>query len=409
MKSVIIATDQLFNDDKLTAYDKIILICIYLCTFSIILSIVLAQLFALVLIVLAVIHFVRNPKRENTPFDLPLLVFVLFRIFSVVFSTNLSTSARTLLTEIPYYAIFYAVSQWRTILKVRFIHSVLWMFIGAAIIGSCYGTIAALLGVTERAASLTSGYYTFGSYLATTLTMTLMLGRSRMFERKRWVWYGLIIIMAIGLLLTLNRIHWGIMIIAFIVVGLTQERKLLGIMIIFFFIALLLSPSISRRLTQTIHFTENLSDRDVLWQGASMIWFNHPVLGYGPGTFSEIFPLQGALKDKKVGGWHNDYLQVFVESGMLGLISMLWLLATIYKQLVIYLCMHKKDEHKKKLVLSMIAGITVILISSLTGSAFLDVLIRMMFGFLLALLAILLQNKENDALTTVEKNSIIKS
>jgi len=79
------------------------------------------------------------------------------------------------------------------------------------------------------------------------------------------------------------------MIILLIGTGIIQERKLLIAMIFLFGFMLLFSPSISRRLDQIIHFSENLSDRDILWKGASMVWFHHPILGYGPGTFTEVF------------------------------------------------------------------------------------------------------------------------
>jgi O-antigen ligase len=299
-----------------------------------------------------------------------------------------------LYTEIPYYALFYAITQENNILSERHIQSLLGIFIVTAIIGSCYGTVTVLLGLKERAESFTSGYYNFGSYLTASLTMVLILGRSTMFNRKRWVWYGLVLIMSVGLLLTLNRIHICIMILAFIIVGLVQERKLLLIMAVVIAVAILISPSIRQRLDQTIHFTEHLSDRDVIWKGASQIWSNHPYFGYGPHTFSKIFPFPNELQDKKINGWHNDYLQVYIESGVLCLLAMLWLIVNIYRQVFIYLRKYKNDRQKREIVISVMAGITTILLSSLTGSAFLDVLIRMMFGFLLAFLALLLRNKK---------------
>jgi O-antigen ligase len=406
MKSPFYIVRDYFKSVQLTTYDKLLILCFHLCALFIILSIALAQLFSYVIIILAMIQFIQNPRREKTPFDIPFLLFIVVRISSVFFSVDILISLRTLHTEIPYYVLFYAVSQHRALMQERLVQSLLWMFIFGAVIGSCYGIMSVLLGLQERAASFTSGYYTFGSFLTTILAIILILGRSKMFDTKRWIWYGLIIVIATGLILTLNRIHWGIMIILLIGTGIIQERKLLITMIFLFGFMLLFSPSISRRLDQAIHFSENLSDRDILWKGASMVWFNHPILGYGPGTFAEVFPIHNDLKDAKVGGWHNDYIQVSIESGLLGLMSFIWLIYTIYSQVFIKLRRMKGDEGKKRILLALLVGMSTIFISSMTGSGFLDMLIRMMFVFLLAMIALLMQT-EKDIIDNAHENAIV--
>ena len=395
-----------FNSIQLTTYDKILILCFHLFALFIILSIVLAQLFSYVIIILAIIQFIQNPKREKTPFDIPFLLFIVVRIASVFFSVDIVISLRTLHTEIPYYVLFYAASQQRALMRERLVKSLLWMFVLGAVIGSCYGIMSVLLGQIGRAESLTSGYYTFGSFLSVILTIVIIMGKSKMFDTKRWIWYGLIIVIATGLILTLNRIHWGIMIILLIGIGIIQERKLLITMIFLFGMLLLFSPSVSRRLDQIIHVSENLSDRDILWKGASMVWLNHPILGYGPGTFAEVFPIHNDLKDAKVGGWHNDYIQVSIESGILGLMSFVWLIYTIYSQVFIKLQRMKGNKEKKRILLALVAGMSTIFISSMTGSGFLDMLIRMMFVFLLAMTARLMQTEE-DVADTAHENAMV--
>jgi len=406
MKSHFYIVSDYIKSVHLTTYDKLLIVCFHLCALFVILSIVLAQLLSYVIIILATIQFMQNPRREKTPFDIPFLLFIVVRISSVLFSVDLAISLRTLHTEIPYYVLFYAVSQKRVFMQERYVRSLLGMFILGAVIGSCYGIMSFLLGQQVRATSLTSGYYTFGSFLTTILAIILILGRSKMFDMKRWIWYSLIIVIVTGIILTLNRIHWGIMILLLLGTGIIQERKLLITMIFLFGFMLLFSPSISRRLDQIIHFSENLSDRDILWKGASMVWFNHPMLGYGPGTFAEVFPIHNDLKDTKIGGWHNDYIQVTIESGLLGLMSFVWFIYTIYSQVFIKLRRMKGDEEKKRMLIALLVGMSTIFISSMTGSGFLDMLIRMMFVFLLAMTALLMQTKKYST-DNVHKNAII--
>ena len=395
MENPLLFVKEFIQDKSVDWLDKAILACIHLCAFSIILSIVLAQLFAALIILLGVIDFIRNPNRTKTPFDIPLLLFIFVRILSIIFSTDVAASIRILHTEIPFYAIFYAVSQKRNIIQGKYIQSILYMFIAAAIIGTFYGAISFLLGSIGRAASLTSGYYTFGTYLTASFAITLLLGKSNIFEKKRVLWYILTGIMTVGILLTMNRIHWGIMAAVVIITGILQERRLFAGMIIIFLILLISFPTVRHRLDQTIHFTEHLSDRDVIWKGASMIWLNHPVLGYGPNTFAEVFPIKNEFNDSKIGGWHNDYLQVFIESGILGLITMMWLIITLFVKTYIFLKNNTGEKHLRKLTIALIASITTILVSSLTGSAFSDLLIRMMFVLMMALLIVPLQYKKS--------------
>ena len=389
-----------FVDDKRLSYlDKAVIACIYLCAFTIILSIALAQMFAILLIVFSLIQLIwcqQRYKISKTPFNVPLLAFIMIRIISVLLSSNISLSLRILYTEVPYYAIFFAITRREELIQRRYIISILWIFIIAAVIASCYGITTVLFGLKERATSLVSGYYTLGSYLTAMISILLVAGRSKLFEKKRWLWYSIIIILAAGILLTLNRIHWGITILVFLIVGLIQERKLLVLATIGFIIVMFISPRVGQRLKETINFTTNLSGRDVIWKGASMIWYDHSVIGYGPGTFLEVFPITSQLEDVHVGGWHNDYLQVFIESGALGLLALLWLIVTVYKRVLKYLRLQQADVLDRKLIVALTFGISTIFLSSLTGSAFLDILILMTMTYYLAFLSILMQTNSRD-------------
>ena len=60
-----------------------------------------------------------------------------------------------------------------------------------------------------------------------------------------------------------------------------------------------------------------------------MLITRHPLVGFGPRTFTEIFPLFQEMPVKGVGSWHNDFLQIYMESGLVGLIALLWLITVI--------------------------------------------------------------------------------
>lgn len=65
-------------------------------------------------------------------------------------------------------------------------------------------------------------------------------------------------------------------------------------------------------------------DRDVL-----LMALKHPVLGWGQGTFAEVYPrFRSFYTDLRVNAAHNDYLQLLSETGIAGFAIMVWFLVT---------------------------------------------------------------------------------
>jgi O-antigen ligase len=60
-------------------------------------------------------------------------------------------------------------------------------------------------------------------------------------------------------------------------------------------------------------------DRYVLWSAGLDLLARLPLLGYGPGSYWEILPNEAlsALMYHPPSSWHNDFLQIFLESGWL--------------------------------------------------------------------------------------------
>jgi O-antigen ligase len=63
-------------------------------------------------------------------------------------------------------------------------------------------------------------------------------------------------------------------------------------------------------------------DRDILRMSS-----HHPLLGWGQGTFAEVYPeFRSFYTDSVVNAAHNDFLQVLAETGIAGFGIMLWFL-----------------------------------------------------------------------------------
>jgi O-antigen ligase len=133
------------------------------------------------------------------------------------------------------------------------------------------------------------------------------------------------------------------------------------------------------------------SDRDIIYKGAKEIMFKHPFLGYGPRTFKEVFPFPDQFADKGVGGWHNDILQIYFESGLLGLISFIALL-----YFIIY-CIVKMLRRKIKAEISgilygILFSICGFILSSMTAGFITSVVISIVFVFIVSILSSIAHN-----------------
>jgi O-antigen ligase len=200
------------------------------------------------------------------------------------------------------------------------------------------------------------------------------------------VWAGVCVLLSAGILLTYNRVHWVTLLYSVVVVGVVRERKALLAAVILGTISVLFIPSVQERFLQLVHLSSHLSDRDVLWKGALMRAGEHVVFGFGPRSFPDIFPLFGELQDKGIGGWHNDYLQVYMESGMIGLVAYLWLFAAVAYHGVRALKKEGQTPEARNLIAGMLLAISVFFIA---GGVF-DTVVSLLFWTLLAILAVLI-------------------
>src|SRR5262249_38740080 len=82
------------------------------------------------------------------------------------------------------------------------------------------------------------------------------------------------------------------------------------------------------------HHFASLQDgmRLAIIQDSLLMFLHKPVLGWGLGTFTTVYPqFRSFYTDLFVNAAHNDYLQILVETGILGFISFSWFLMVVYR------------------------------------------------------------------------------
>lgn len=364
-------------------------ILVLLLAAAIILSTVLAQMFAILLIVLWILPApgATRPATTRAAFDLPLLACVIARVLSIVLSQYPETSLRALRTEIPFYALYFALSSRLDLRRPNLLRNILWSLLVAGTLASLVGTVKVLTGLEHRATSTTSGYVTLGMYLTAVFGLILPLGGRRDLFPNRWSWGAAALVLLVGIVFTFNRIHWGVALIALLLIGSMREWKLLAAGAILLLMALVLVPAVSSRFRELVFFVGNMSGRDVIWRGAWLIGGGHPLFGYGVGTFKQIFPLFDQVPDKGIWGWHNDYIQIYIESGLLGIAAMGWLVVTICRQALGSVRRVAGDGPRDEVAVGLTISMLMCLVCALVGGVFFDPLIALLFFLLLALFA----------------------
>jgi O-antigen ligase len=89
-----------------------------------------------------------------------------------------------------------------------------------------------------------------------------------------------------------------------------------------------------------------------------------PILGYGLGTFPDVYPkFRSFYSEVWINEAHNDYLQLLVETGALGLAVMLWFLSVTYFKAAQKLSAWA-DNPNGMLALAALLGCTGILVHS---------------------------------------------
>src|SRR5450830_100513 len=192
----------------------------------------------------------------------------------------------------------------------------------------------------KRVASTFSHPNILAFYLMLMITLSFYFIKSKILQvspvlRRTLPFY--IIIMMVLLLFTKTRSAWIACFAFFALYGLFYERKFLVLVIVTPFLALLI-PDMQDRILDLTKGNEvvtwgtlnSYAWRQYIWRsGLEWMETSRYFLGYGVEAFMhysvDFFPLAG---NSEVGA-HNVYVQLFFDTGILGLLSFVWLYTNV--------------------------------------------------------------------------------
>lgn len=368
----------------------------------------LLSLFGFVLLILKYIN-TRNPVWTKSALDKPILIYLLFGFLSLIWSVNIYNSILALPLFLVGPILYFIITK--SINKQKKIEILLRIII---VVGTCMGAYGILqyLGIDfefwvgnldrRQVFGLFGNVNYFAEYIILPLSLTIGLILSEEKTFLRIFLLSALIIMSTALFLTFTRgsylaiaITVPVTLFLYYRSAVSEFKKqrykkfalyLLLLLIIALTIIYIPHPLNQRettlgRLRHRITIESLTSGNPVLrrvatWKFTWMMIEERPLLGSGIGTYGyqslkyqADFFAQGENRDIYPHGYavqaHNEYLQIWSELGIFGLLIFLFILFTYYRNMLKHF--RKLKEKHKTIAISLAGGITAVLVDALFG------------------------------------------
>jgi putative inorganic carbon (HCO3(-)) transporter len=292
---------------------------------------------------------IRFFRPVATPADSYILGFLLVGFISALGSPLFGKSLHGYISKtLEWFVIFYLVLE--VFKEHKHIRILIFILIGTSLataIDSFWQFFTGkdiFLGRTiETFGRVCAGFKTTNS-LSGFLIFPILLAVSYILKGKSTLlWLGVIFILGTALVLTFTRTAWMAVILSFVffLTLLKRDRKAfiflsLSLAIAAILAFIFLSYEYNNRLFSQDRAT-SMSWRVTVWQDAFEMIGDRPFLGHGPNTFMDIFEF---YRHRTIGDptyAHNCFLQIAVETGLLGLGLFLLIFAKIFSGVIKYI------------------------------------------------------------------------
>jgi len=216
-------------------------------------------------------------------------------------------------------------------------------------------------------------------------------------NQRRYLYLIAIGVMALGLITSQTRAGWLGVVVALAMLLYRKHWEIVIQIIVLSIIAMVVIPGGPKFVMRKLTFgarTDITTGRNIIWsQGLSLIP-DMPFTGYGPSSFKRLMPRELILKtgDLGISSWHSTPLEILLESGYLGLLSIvgIWIasIGSAWRRFKI-----QKDD--KWLNLSILSGLVAIYLAGLTTNIMRDF---MLSALSILLWAVIFVQRENNVI-----------
>lgn len=281
----------------------------------------------------------RSPRFGRTGLDLPIILFVCASLAAAAFSSE-KLASFTHLKNLLLWSAVYVVGA--LLVDGRLGRRLFAVLMAAGAASALYGIAVYLLGRGEGILGRTPGSFstpmTFGGVLlilcsfAAAAALVPGIGR-----RARIGCFLAAAALFAALLFTFTRGSWiGAVVSVVVILALVRKRFLVpfAAAIVALFLVL---PGVYRERVSTMwstHFGTNVQRLEML-SGGWRIFKDHPVIGVGTMDLHEIYARYKPPTAVHVHGhMHNNFLQIAVQMGSVGLVAFIVLIVAVYRLLV---------------------------------------------------------------------------
>lgn len=378
----------------------------------------------------------------KTSINIPIFSFLLCSLAASFYSAHIKNSLETVLHNyLTYFIIFFCmINTIRSQEQINRIVKAMLITCGLVCAYGVYGYYTGIAIRDERLVATFEYHSRIAKYISLLLPIAVCLFFWYKDKLSRLSLSLFVILCSFSLVLTMNRTSWVAIFIAMIFIGFATQKKLLmavfiGVCGLLIFILPSKFITHAKTITQVNkYFTskEILGERLLCWKSSIAIIKDHPVLGIGPGkkNFRDAYQqyrkkikatekqLKGekapeqqqemktqkkdrARKVASLSHAHNILLHVWVETGMVGLLSFLWLFATVFYA-AIKSWRFSRVGYEKMLLLGITASLIAIFSHGFTDSFWKkpDAL------FLWYIISILFVAIHNRSITSKDKRSL---
>jgi O-antigen ligase len=349
---------------------------------SLIFSNTLAQGVAIIIILFWIIRWIYTRQFIHHPLDYAVIVYLFVRSATCFLSVDPLASMHELRSGVFFSLIYFAITQQvRADSREKLVYRFVAILVYAGAIGALYGIgYTVVQRFTVRAQSTAGGITRFSEYTMIAFCLAFSLFQERRIFPRKYLSYIVIGILGLGLMFAQARAQWIAVVPVILAIGLLRARWMLaGICGFFALVVCTLSP-LRRRFTSLLHPTAAMDSRFLIWKGAGEIFFKRPFRGFGPRTYGIVSPY---LKNR--GTWHSDYLQTYIDSGIFGILSYLYLSFMLFRYSLVLVRLPARRRIGQAFLLTFIA----MYIVSFVGGHIQEPVITPLFFSLIAFVSVL--------------------
>ena len=332
-------------------------------------------------------HLTDTWKEQRWPLGISLLFFVVACLIAVANAYDPSYSYKSLKKLLEFLIFFWVLNC----VKENGLRDSLSLVLIAS------ATLAGLLGfyqawksgviIENRVEGTLSVYMTFAGLLM--VVGIHALGRA-LFRRptQSWIWVSIGIII-ICLLLTLTRQAWFGFLTGLIFLVFFWRKKLLWLLPVLMLAIYIASPaSVQTRLKNMVSGNDvTFEMRTALWTGGWQVFKDYPLTGCG---FRCVDLVHSQYPDptghvKRLRGMHNNFIQLAVDTGILGLTAWLGIWFCFFRLLYHKAVDRERDPPENWAVFGSAAAVLAFLAGGCFESNLYDSEVAMVLYFIMAL------------------------